>query len=466
MDDLPELPFEKVLSYLSLEEVIKLRAVSRRWCNMVDNYKVKRLCYSEVAIGHIYEKHRWASGAYAQNFIVSTRFESFFKTFGRSILSHLKRLRLYAPDLRAESPTAFTDALNSFVQLEELDLIGKWNPKWDSKRRELELNLPVLKSVRFEHVKRIKKLTLNAPMLKKVTLNRSSLFLELVHGESVECLHIEMCLKYMKVNSLKNLKIIYIGDESEINFHFLSDLEQLKEIHLINDNHVPKVFELKRQNRRADLKIYRYGYLLNGPNDPEMRWDPNRFTGELYFYVNPSRLADEMPLQCSLGYLDIWRLAPEFQAILLNRLTGLILIDIDGPVKDINLFLNFLNTNHIAFLQVDESKRLQPLLDRLPEYIGLQKLHLMTPPSDLEFLFRLKNLIELDLQFSVGTATIRRALEELELLEYLEFYSESLEPPFEIYIDNPKRFKVILGENELETRDLNAVIQFIQQNLD
>ena len=37
MDDLPELPFEKVLSYLSLGDLIKSRAVSRRWYHKIDS---------------------------------------------------------------------------------------------------------------------------------------------------------------------------------------------------------------------------------------------------------------------------------------------------------------------------------------------------------------------------------------------------------------------------------------------
>ena len=180
MDDLPELPLEKVLSYLSLEEVIKLRTVSRSCLWKIDNYKVKHLFYSRVPTGHILEKRRWISGAFAQNFIVSTRFESFFKTFGRSILSHLKHLRLYDLDPQTESSTAFTDALNSFRQLEELDLIGKSYSKKSHKRRELELNLPMLKSVLFEHMRGIEKVTLDAPMLKKVKIGgfRPRLFLD------------------------------------------------------------------------------------------------------------------------------------------------------------------------------------------------------------------------------------------------------------------------------------------------
>ena len=140
MNDLPVLPFEKVLSYLSLEDVIKSRAVSRSWCQMIDSFKVKSLCYSRHPEGFIYEKSRWVSGAFAQNFISSTRFEFFFKTFGQTILSHLKHLRLYAIDLHAVSRTAFTRALNSFGQLEELDLISKWNLPIDKKGRQLKLN--------------------------------------------------------------------------------------------------------------------------------------------------------------------------------------------------------------------------------------------------------------------------------------------------------------------------------------
>ena len=470
MDDLPELPFEKVLSYLSLEEVIKLRAVSRSCLWKIDNYKVKSLCYSEVPIERIYERNRWVSGAYAQNFIVSTKFESFFKTFGRSILSHLKRLRLYAPDLRVESPTAFTDAINSFSYLEELDLIGKWYSKKNRERRELELNLPMLKSVQFKEVRGIEKFTLNAPMLKKVKLKKSRLFLDLVHGESVECLHVESSFKCVKVSTFKNLKYAYLGPviETRIDFPSLISLEHLKAIHLTFDDDVHQLFDLKQRYGRADLQIYRHGYLLNGPDDPEMRWDADFFNVDNYFFLNPSRLADEMPLHCFPIYPSarFWRLAPESQAIILNRLTGLSGITLEEPVQDIDRFLNFLNTfNHIAYLQVDECVQLQPLLNRLPEYSGLQHLDLVDAPSDYEFLFRLKNLIELDLQFSVDTATIRRALEDLPLLEYLVVYPDSPGSVLDIYIESPKRFKVTLREKELQTCDLDAVIQFIQQNV-
>ena len=463
MDELPELPFEKILSYLSLEEVIKMRAVSRSCLWKIDNYKVKHLIYSRVSTEHILEKPRWVSGAFAQNFIVSTQFESFFKTFGRSILSHLKHLRLYTPDAQAGSRTAFTRTLNSFVQLEELDLIGKWI-FCELKRRKLKLKLPMLKSVQFELVHGIEKLTLDAPLLKKVKLNQSRLFLDLVHGESVESLLTDY-MSYVKVKSLKNLKTIYLGPRSKIDFPLLFDLEHLKAIHLIGNNDVRELFDLKRRHGRVDLEIYRLGCLLNGPDDPTIHPNFNPYNGAILVYLaaRPSKMADQMPFWFILPYEAFEYIAPESHATILNRMTDLSWFIIQRPVQDIDHLLNFVNTFNIASLEVDCDQ--QALFDRLPDYGGLQKLCLIEPPSDFKFLFRLKNLVYLSLKFSVNTETIRMILEELPLLEFLRFQYPNA--PFEIgiSIETPKRFEVLSDKKELTTFDLNDVIQFIEQNM-
>ena len=65
MNDLPVLPFEKILSYLSLKDLIKSRAVSRRWYRMINSFRVKRICISESPIGFIFEKNRLVSNAFA-----------------------------------------------------------------------------------------------------------------------------------------------------------------------------------------------------------------------------------------------------------------------------------------------------------------------------------------------------------------------------------------------------------------
>ena len=123
MDELPELPFEQVLSYLNLKDRLKARTVSRAWRNTFDRYSVKTLCYSARSSDFIFEKSRWVKGEFAENFISSTRFASFFDTFGQTILSSLKHLRLCDIDLCEGDQTTFVRILNPFRQLGQLGLI-------------------------------------------------------------------------------------------------------------------------------------------------------------------------------------------------------------------------------------------------------------------------------------------------------------------------------------------------------
>ena len=475
MDDLPILPFKKVLSYLSLRDRLKSRAVSRRWCQMVDSFKVERLCFSEEPIDRILYKNQVVCGAFVQNFISSPGFDGFFKTFGRSIFSHLKHLRLYGIDLQAGSRTAFTHTLNSFVYLEELGLIYKWTSRKDEKRRVLKLDLPMLKSLQFEEVRAIEKLTLNAPILRKVKLIKCTLNLDLVHGESVELLFVVWNLSLVKLESLRNLQQLYVGFRTKIeDIPLLLGLNQLKEIHLAYDhlydsNSTRKLFEQKQRHGRTDLKIYRFGCLLDGPGDPAMHLGNFTEVNFPYLAVNPSRLANEIPLRNCLVYRAIEGLAPELQAIFLKRLTDLNMVHVDREVEDVASFLNFLKTfDHITSLVLANQR--QDLFNRLPDF-PVQELNLIFKPFDFdfEFLLKLKNLMMLYIQFEIGTELILRALEEFKLLE---FFSVSLSKIVEIFIENPKPFtkssklfKVHIRGKRLETQNLSDVMQFIEQNV-
>ena len=164
MDDLPELPFEQLLNFLNLADRLKARAVSRAWRNKFDSYPVTLLFYSSRSSDFIFGKNRWVNGAFAENFISSTRFTTFFDTYGETILSNLKHLRLCEIDLSERDQAAFTRTFNSFDQLEELDIIRVRLNKQDV----LNLNLPTLTSLQLEGVKGIEKLTLVAPRLREV----------------------------------------------------------------------------------------------------------------------------------------------------------------------------------------------------------------------------------------------------------------------------------------------------------
>ena len=76
MDDLPDLPFEKVLSYLGLKELLEARTVSRAWYKRIDNFRVRSLCFSEWERDYIKNRHHLIVDEFAQNFISSTKLKS------------------------------------------------------------------------------------------------------------------------------------------------------------------------------------------------------------------------------------------------------------------------------------------------------------------------------------------------------------------------------------------------------
>ena len=473
MDDLPELPFEQVLSYLSLKDRLKARAVAKRWYHKINSFKLKSLCYSSRSSDFILGKSRWVSGAFAKNFIGSTRFISFFDTYSQTILSNLKHLRLCDLDLH-RNETAFARTLNSFSQLKELDIIDVYVT-----RQDVLLNLPMLSSLQLEDVNGIEKLTLDAPRLREVKIQNcfsyeGYLRVEFVHGESVKRLLV-YSLECTKVKKLKNLQFLYIKNLPEIDSTFLSSLQQLKEIHLqcaLSNQGVRELFEQKQRSGRADLKIYLSGLLLNGPHDPAM----NALRDSSLNYLsrewiaclaeNPSRLADEIPFYRHLHYLEIEeRVAPGIEADLLKRFTDLNEYRAFGPVQDIERFLGLLKNceNFVMLKFYGDQPQPQDLFNRLPEHCAVQELFIYNPPSDLAFLFRLKHLIHLYIDWAIDSETVRRAFDELPALSKFEFGFGQKRVSIET--GHSKQFEVWVDYIEkTSVADMNAAFEFIVES--
>ena len=470
MDDLPVLPFKKILSYLSLRDRLRLGAVSRSCREKVHNSRVKSLCFSSRPCDFILGKSRWVSGVFAQNFINSTKFPSFFDAYSHSILSSLKHLRLC--DLYLHAGRALVRALNSFSQLEELHIVRvKCNCTY------AELKLPMLTIFHLEEATQIPRITLNAPRLRVITLQKIDNFsLEIVHDESVEKL-IQIDIG-RSVRMMKSLKYIYFQNYSNYSTIYsalsqlkhLNQLKHLQEIHTNKPDDVSKLFTQKERYGRADLKIYLYGLLLNGPDDPAINafgYNSDYLSSFRLVCLaeNRSRLADEIPFYHSLHYSNIERVAPGLEVDVLKRCTNLNQIQVYPPVQDIQRFLDLLkNCARIVELMFNGDHP-QDLFDRLPEHCAVQKLTLSRPPSDLAFLFRLKNLINLKLEWSIDAELVRKAFNELPFLSIFNFQKDpSLDYNryhVEISTDIPKRIPVWtqVGRSFNKFSDLNSAIQ-------
>ena len=473
MDGLPELPFERILSFLSLEDMIKSRGVSRNWCIKIDSLRAKSLCYSKHPRDFICPKRRWVSGEFAKNFISTTRFASFFNTFGRTILSNLKHLRLCEVNLDEENRPAFALVLNSFSQLEELDIIRFAYPRHFRHIAEVKLSLPMLNSIHLKEVRAMRKLTLDAPRLKQVKVWRCPpyLHLDIVHKEPVERLLVDQ-LEYTVVNNLKNLQYLnYLCIKGKsIDPTLLSSLEQLKEIHLNQHSSVKNLFRQKQRYGRTELKIYLRGLLLSGPNDPAI----GSLLGDSKLLrclaEHPSRLADEIPFKVDFLYsaIDHRLSVPGSDISLLNRFPDLSAIFINRPVQDVQLFLDFLKRfeNIVELVElVFERKQPQDLFDRLPEYSAVQRLNLLfdRPPSDFGFLFRLKQLIYLELIYPFNAETVRNLFDELPYLSKFTFLCNKRLAT--IKAGHSNRVKVFSFDRKWRNvADLNAAIQYYSRN--
>ena len=459
MDDLPDLPFELVLSFLSLKDLLRSRAVSRAWRDKIDTIRVKSLCYSNRPSWFTKAKSRLVSGAFAQNFIGAPQFEMFVNIFRSTILSKVKHLRLCCFRLDDENRKTLPTTLERFSQLEELALF-RFTYSNDSRFRvPLKLDLPTIERIHVEYLAGIQELTLNAPKLRRIKIEDClSLRLHLVHAESVERLttdHIE----YVDMQQLKNLRYLYNSDKPrEESLPFLFALEQLEEIHLNVRENVPDLFEQKRIHGRTNLKIFLGGLLLTGPKDP------NRFNcfNEFDFLAqNHSKLATEIPFHNYLLYKDIERVPAELSIDVLKRFTGLNEIRISRTIQDIVRFFEFLK--HLdTFAELEFwCDQPQELFDQLPEHCAARRMTIDSALTDFSFLFRLKKLVSLWVR-SIDLETASRILRELDLLAQFKFTYIS---EIEIRIDQPNKLQVLMCGRREVFSDLDSVIEFLEKQL-
>lgn len=473
INELPELPFEHLLSYLSLKERIRSRRVSKRWYCVINSFRVECLCYSNCPIDKIQDnKERWITGKFSErNFINSTQFSLFF-FHTLTIFSNLKRLRFRDVHLSKEKDlVAFCCILNSFGQLEHLDLI---KVHFDAQRNlpTLNLNLPMLTSFQLLNVIYFHELILKAPRLQTVRiLNSKYLRVTIVDGQSVQRLIID-CWENIDIKTLKTLQILYASLLSTIGPNFLFDLPKLKEIHTINSSNVLELFEQRRKLGRTDLLIYLCALRLNGANDPRIATYQESFASHIYLndlVANLDRLADEVPFSCKLYYTNTRNAGPKSDLIKFNflrRFTGPVEIVVLDLVQNTQQFLEVLKNCGYAIDLWFGGVQSQTLFEQISQHCvaNVRNLTLFYPPSlRLDFLYRLKHVTRIYLNWQIEIETIRKAFEELPVLSSIRFLIGD-ETVAINRIGTFKQFQIwfrTTGQT-LFASDLNAVIGFFR----
>lgn len=474
IDDLPELPFQQIVSYLSFRDRINLRSVCRSW-RMRFDFKANSLCCSDSPSG------REFGGEFIDNYISSPEFHLFLITFAPTILADLKHLRLvdaclygllisksgFRKTSRSTDPPVLIKTLSSFRQLERVEIINTQYYDRKNEKMELDLRLPVCTSLHLENVY-VESVCVDAPALRKINLVNSEhceeFKLDLIHGESVERLSIDGKI-WIFMNGLKNLKYLDIIRAPQFNLSLLSRLEHLEEIHLQKARHVPELRHLFQQN--PSLKVYRFGCLLNGPGDP-LATDFQSFDdpGLLpHLAENLTRLVDEIPLFSVLEYWHIERVALEKAVCLLKRFTDLREILVHQPVPNAQRFLDLLKNLNITRLEFIGPQP-QDLFDGLPEHSStLQKLTIAGDPSNLRFLFRLKNLTVLHVPCLMDFEFILFLLKELKNLKELRFNYLKKMVRIRVGTYDLEKYSIFIDNHLESTTDLNVAIRYLVEKL-
>ena len=186
-----------------------------------------------------------------------------------------------------------------------------------------------------------------------------------------------------------------------------------------------------------------------------------------------SRLAEQIPFVHNLIYKDppyfSQELVPSIpETGVLKRfiyLSSIMVYDLGRPGclgRDIERFLNILkNMDNIRDLQFCNHENHKYLFDQLPDYCPLlQKLEIRRKLADFRFLFRLKHLIQLNVESSVDMKSLRTIYQELKFLWKFHFRYFNISISIEVE-HHPKRFKVLAQNEKTQASDIDSAIQFI-----
>ena len=469
MTGLNELPlelFEKILlGHLRLIEILRLRAVSRRWCVFIDNFSVTSLFFSELAIDHIEDKQRLVVGRFVRNYIKTCKFEAFFGQFGASILNHLKHFRACNLNMKNRSPD-FVRVLNSFDQLEQLALIRIECLDW-----QIKLVMPCLRTCHIEELSGLKNLTLDAVRLAiiKIYFNSFVFHLNLEHSESVDSIELDFYNRCLDRGGFRNLRLLYCECLTEISETFLLGLQRLKEVHLSGD--FESLRSLHRQRSefgRNSLKIFYHGLELDG--------SPNDYAE----FPHSSAVLDEIVIGCMIA--NYWRLAQQlpYSAINFSFIEKFVLkMPVDFWPRFVNLksiyvfnklhnelrFLNFLtNFDDLVKLEFSAGRQSQQLFDHLPYYCqSIQSLVIAFGSNlNLEFVFKFRNLISLAVSVKISDDRfIERIFKDLKCIRSFFFYFNNFK--IGLVTKQANRFALSVANQKVATFDrLNDAIAFIK----
>lgn len=475
--------FELIANNLKLKDRLKLRLVSKLWLRKVDNLRVKKVYISDKSKNLIPNRFRKNRNEFAFNFICihPLKFDLFFKKYQNTISNSLKCLGVYNIESNDEFKKGFNATINSLAHLEKLILSRL------SLDELFRLSLPKLAIVVFQEI-RVKRIVLDTVKLRSVEVDFKDHFdFDFIYPESIEYIlfnNYNGCLDKFKFESLKYLNCgrylehLYVFGPS-----FLTNLPVLNELHLcVRIDTFTRIYEQKLALKRHQLKIYNYGVLVDNPSQFNQLFDnnvvylPSLHTKMLKFYGGDlSRLADKIQFFNEFNYtavLESSEIVLPYEV--LDRYDSIDYIFINETIKNDKQFTNYMtsikNLSNLSSFLIYTKMPSNNILNQIPNLFPYLKelvfRRISTNNQNLDWIFKLKYLIELETSFTFKSEFISmlfRKLKYLNLLIFVGLFNSTAKNYHDLRICKSNRFKLHVsstGDN-FEFDNLSTIIQLL-----
>ena len=457
MEDLPLVPAMKIIGYLSIEEISKLKLVNKWFYQLInENVKIENLVISTY--DDLPYNRRWFYTydlVSLQQLIENKSFRQTSLLLKQSIISNqLKRLYIYEAQILLE-------VLNSFDKLIHLEMIDF---AVESITRNNVLRLPMLEILYLEWSNEFgleNLLVIDLPKLRRFKLQSSCIhgsFMELTHPDSIQCLEVnsfDECRNFLSF--CINLQHFYCANLYLDNLNnFIKPvrkLTKLRSIHLNGEKDVYAILELKKESFNKDLKIH-FGNLEIGVLPDELDFDNWSILDHkmINLYAKYySKLADYCPHVSEINYNDLEACFNKLPDNFTNKFPNFDFLVAHKEVNNLNQLIKVLDEcKTIRKLKLHSSLGQRffdcNLTDLCPNIVKLKVLG--NQVLDFEFVFKFKNICRISIDQTLPIELAKRLIQSFKSLKRLEFYHRDV---FEIHITNYCNL-YLLRERKTNTR--------------
>lgn len=435
------LPFEvqeMILLKLPISDLLRCKSVCKGWCHIIN---LKRYDSVSIVKKYPYPYNHLFSGTFncslrydpiETNFLVNLKSaESLAQLSQQAIFKNVKRMTTFFANL--PDFDVLTDFYNRFEKLEDLTFDGMPYTS-GGYAAIIVLDLKSLQKVAV-YIDWFK-FHFKTPNLKRLKMpwkrNRNSFF---DFPESLEFLEVDHCFEGPTFPTLfTNLETFVVRQSFPIHRDdfFLQKFPALKELFISFNYH--KLDQLTaRLGRARTLNIY-----VNGINRNCFKADllslakPSSSIGKKtrILIENLSLIKERNYCKFEIDYNQLEKLKSEEMEEFKRKVGSLKTISLNSGVVDQEGLLNFLKSKTPFRLKIRVSKFNESFFARLPESCQLvREIHFHAKESAnlsrLDFVFKLKNLVRIDITNAFSMSFAIKLIESHESLEYLYLWLNS-----------------------------------------